>query len=278
MKKVTLLLIAGLFGGTLVAQEFPQPSPSSKVEQTVGLTTISLDYSRPGVNDRDIFGGLLTYGEIWRVGANACTKFTTSNELTFGKTKVAPGTYALFAFPAKDGNWKVVLNSDTEQWGAGAYDESKNVMTIKVDAQKNSFNESLIIELNNLENSSAVLSIKWDKLRVDVPFTVDTDTQIEESISAAIKKGEDLDKVYYNAASYFHNTKKDEKMTTMYLEKSMAIAKSHKSLYLKATILHDSGNNKEAITVAEEAHEMAVKAESMGWANYIKENIEKWAK
>ena len=149
---------------------------------------------------------------------------------------------------------------------------------MNVDAQKNSFNESMIIELNNLENSSAVLSIKWDELRVDVPFTVDTDAQIENNIAAAIKKGENLDNVYYNAASYFHNTKKDEKMTTMYLEKSMAIAKSHKSLYLKATILHDGGNNKEAITVAEEAHAMAVKAESTGWANYIKGNMEEWAK
>ena len=115
MKKLAFLLIAGLIGTTAVAQKLPQPSPSCITEQVVGITTITIEYSRPGVKERTIFGDLVPYGEVWRVGANACTKFTTTDELTFGETKVAAGTYALFAFPAEDGNWEVVLNTDTEQ-------------------------------------------------------------------------------------------------------------------------------------------------------------------
>lgn len=278
MKKIAFLLIAGLLSSSVIAQKTPQPSPFCKTEQVVGLTTITLEYSRPGVKERTIFGELVPYGEVWRVGANACTKFSTTDELKFGETSLAAGTYALFAFPGENGEWEIVLNTDTEQWGAGAYDAEKNVLSTKVKAQENSFNESMIVEINNITTNSAVLSIKWDKLRVDVPFTVDTDAIVKKGIDDAIATGENLDVVYYKAASYYYNSLKDETTAMGFLGKSIAIKKSHKSLFLKATILNDQGNKKEAIKLAEEAHAMAVEAESKGWADYILEKIEEWNK
>ena len=111
MKKLFFILTAGLMGGTAVAQDLPQPSPAAKVEQVVGLTAISFDYSRPSVKGRTIFGDLVPYDEVWRLGANACTKITLSTEAFVQGQSIEAGTYAVFAIPHANGTWKILFNS-----------------------------------------------------------------------------------------------------------------------------------------------------------------------
>lgn len=208
MKKIITLFSLVLTTGFLVAQELPKLSQPSTSEHVVGVTKISLQYSRPGVRDRVIFGELVPYGEVWRLGANQPTKLTSAHDLSFqgadGKAQVLPaGTYAVFAFPAADGNWKIVFNTDIEQWGAGNYDEAKNVVSVQVKAMENTFTETLLIDINKVTLNSASLVIAWDKIKVEVPFTVETDVHAQANIDAAIAEGKDLDKVYSAAANYF---------------------------------------------------------------------------
>ena len=278
MKKVLFLILAGCFSSLLNAQELPQPSPMGKINQMVGLTAISMEYSRPSVKGRTIFGDLVPYGEVWRLGANACTKFTSSTDIEFGSSTLKAGTYAMFAKPMENGDWTIMFNTDTEQWGSYDYDEEKNSVTITVKAKANDFNETLSLNINNITNSSGVISIEWAKLRVDVPFSVKTDVFVKQNIDEAVKKGEELDLVYYRAASYAFKSLKDDKLAMSYLEQSFAVKKAHNSLFLKAQILKKSGKKAEAIQVAEEALKMAKAAEKKGWADYISENIEEWKK
>ena len=106
-KLITLLLIFGAF--TLQAQiQTPQPSPASKVHQTIGLSEVSVEYSRPAVRGRTIFGDLVPYGKIWRTGANMRTKFTTDSDLKIGGEELKKGTYAILSIPNKE-SWELIF-------------------------------------------------------------------------------------------------------------------------------------------------------------------------
>jgi len=277
MKKIAILLIIGTLTTTLTAQNLPRTSPSSKINQVVGLTEFSIDYSRPSVKGRTIFGELVPYDKVWRLGANECTKMTTSTNVKIGESILKPATYALFAIPSKSGEWTIAFNSNIEQWGSTEYDATKNIGTIKVKAFENSFTETLTIGFNNLTNNSGVISIKWDKLMINIPFTVDTDKIASQNITDAIEKGENLADVYKNAADYYKGAKNNS-MALTFIEKSIGIEKNHKNIFLKAEILKEMGEKDKAIKLAKEAIELAKEAKSNGWVNYISGTIEEWRK
>ncbi|MFK8043901.1 MAG: DUF2911 domain-containing protein, partial [Crocinitomicaceae bacterium] len=188
------------------------------------------------------------------------------------------GTYAMFATPMEDGMWKIDFNSNTKQGGTGDYDEKLNVVSVKVKAIENSFNETFTIGFNNITSNSAHISVEWEKLRVDIPFTVNTAKNAEKNIEEAIAEGKDLDKVYYSAASYYMSSVKDMKKAMKYIDKSLKIKEVHGSLFLKARILHADGNKEKAIETATQALTMAKEAGSKGWANYIEGTLSDWKK
>jgi hypothetical protein len=274
-------LIVGLLSLSMLsanAQDLPKPSPLCTSSQVVGLTNIKLEYSRPSVKGRDIFGGLVPYGKVWRLGANAPSMLTTDTPITFDGQTVTPGTYAIFAIPMEKEAWKIVINSDIEQWGAGNYDETKNVATIKVKPTESTHTESLSITIEDLNTNGGSLVIEWAKTRITVPFSVSTDDVAMKNIEVAIAKGEELDKVYAKAAGYYKDSKKDLKTAMDYAEKSLQIKESHSAMFLKARIVAEQGNKQDAIKIAEQALVLAKVAESEGWVDYINENIAEWEK
>lgn len=275
MKKLIYLFAASLFAGTSIAQDLPQPSPLSKVEQTVGLTKVSIEYSRPSAKDRVVFGDLVPYGEVWRFGANSCTKLTSSTDLNFGGQILKAGTYAIFAIPAK-GTWKVVINSDATQSGTSSYDAAKNLVSLDLKTQENPFTETFTINISNLTNYGANISVMWEKTRVEIPFTVDTDKIAEENIAAAFAKGEELEKVYYKAANYYSKSLNNDTKALDYVAKGLAIKETFNLYFLKAQIQFKQGNTKSAIETGEKAYKMAIDADSKGWAEFIKETLDEW--
>lgn len=275
MKKVALFLSAAVLAGTLNAQDLPKPSPLGKTEQVVGVTKVSVEYSRPSVKGRRVFGELVAYDQVWRLGANSCTKFTCSSDLYFEGGTLPAGSYAMFAYPSVN-EWAVVFNSDLEQSGTSNYNAEKNVVKVAGKVQENSFNETLVIEFNNVTSDAAVISIKWDKLRVDIPFKVDTDKLAKQNIEAAIEKGTDLDVVYYRAANYYFSSLNDNKTAMEYLNKSLALKEGYANLFLKGQILFAEGKTKEAIEAGEKAHKLAVEAGAKGFAEFMASTIEEW--
>ena len=111
----TLLLFAGplLPAAEEKKIEFPSASQHSVVKQRVGLTDVEVDYSRPNKNDREIFGGLVPYGKLWRTGANAVTKIRFSNAVTLGGKEIPAGEYALFTIPTAD-EWTIIVSKDAK--------------------------------------------------------------------------------------------------------------------------------------------------------------------
>lgn len=264
------------------AQELPKLSPLSKSEHIVGLNKISLHYSRPSVRERAIFGDLVPYNEIWRLGANEPTRIICSHEMIFGAAgseQILPAdTFAIFAFPSEDKNWKIVFNTNYQQWGSGSYDSTKDVVTLTIKAIENAHTETLLIDINDVTTSSAAIIIAWDKLKITVPFKVNTDIAAQANIDVAIKEGKDLDKVYSAAANYYFNTKNDLVKANEYVDLSIGIKKSHSNLFLKARILYAQGDKKEGVKLANEAKGLAVEAKSQGWIDYITETLDEWSK
>jgi tetratricopeptide (TPR) repeat protein len=277
MKKTLVTLTTALFALSATAQELPVPSPLGEVEQKVGLTEVEIEYSRPSAKGRTIFGELVKYDEMWRLGANMATKLEISTPITLGGKEIAKGEYSMQAIPAENGDWTIIINSDAGLRGLSGYDEKKDVVRLTAKAMVNSYTETFTMGFDKITATSAVIAIEWEKLRVEVPFTVDTDKIAKANIEAAIKEGKDLDKVYASAASYFSNME-DYKTALMYADKSLGVKKTHQAMFTKAGILKANGDIKGAIKAGKEALELANQAESKGWANYIEGNIKAWEK
>lgn len=174
------------------AQDYsvPAASPRQKVEQQFSMSKISVDYGRPGVKGRKIFGELVPYGQVWRAGANSSTKITFGQSVNFGGKVVPAGTYGLFIVPTEK-DWKVILNKDFQQWGAYTYDPKQDVVDVTVPVNKlTDKQEWFEITLNPTDENSGNLVIKWDMAQAEValkPAKPEAVTKIAEKLKE-IKK------------------------------------------------------------------------------------------
>lgn len=273
MKK-WIFLVSVLVCFTAGAQDLPRKSSYTKIEQVVGLNKLVLEYSRPNVNDREIFGKLVPFNEVWRLGANEPTVLEVQYPIVIGEKELNPGKYAVFAIPAAE-SWKIVFNTDTEQWGAYDYDEKKNVLEYSAKVTTCTARESFEMTFDNVRESSAELVMRWNTTEVKVPFTTNTESVVLENIENAIKKGEDLAKVYYRAADYYNDHDKKREARDI-LMKSLNIERSYYNVFLMAQMEMSGGDKKMALELGTEAKGHAEKAEKQGWVDYIQEEVDSW--
>ncbi|WOD43729.1 DUF2911 domain-containing protein [Hwangdonia lutea] len=278
MKKLLLILLAFTMSYSVNAQiETPQPSPSSKVEQMVGLTTVNLDYSRPGVKGRTVFGDLVPYGKVWRTGANARTKITFSEDVAVDGQALKAGSYAIFTIPQADA-WDVVFYTDYKGGGAPAeLDESKVAARVTAKVHPIPFNvETFTMDINNITNSSATLEFIWEKTYVAVPFTVPTD----KAVSAAIEKtlnGPGFND-YYAAATYYLSEGKDIAKAKEWIDKAMSMTDNPRfwQLRQKSLIYAKAGDKAGAIAAAKKSLAAAQKAGNADYVKMNKDSLAEW--
>lgn len=271
MKKLLLLLLAFGTMGTVNAQILtPAPSPASKMEQMVGLTTVSLDYSRPSMKGRTIFGHLVPFGKLWRTGANARTKVTFSTDVVVDGTTLKAGTYAIFSVPAVD-TWDIIFYTEFEGGGAPAnLDETKVAARVKAEVNKFPFDvETFTIDINNITTNGATLDIVWEKTAVGVPFTVPTDDIVLASLKKVMNGPTAND--YYSAAVYYATTDKDIKQAKEWMDKAMSMVEkpAYWQLRQQSLIYAKAGDKKAAIETAKKS---LAGAETAGNADYVKMN------
>lgn len=252
----------------------PQPSPSSKVEQTVGLTKVTLEYSRPTMRGRKIFGDLVPFDKVWRTGANTNTKISFDTDITIGETTVKAGSYAIYTKPGEK-SWEVMLYSATDNWGTPQkWDDTKVVATATVTPEAMPMPiESFTITFDDLTNNSAVLGMLWENTYVGLPFTVPTDAAVMASI-AEVMKGNPNDRAYYDAAVYYKSEGKDINQALTWIDKAVEMSKDEpKFWYLRQqSLIHaKAGKTETAIAAAKQSLELAKKA---GNADYVKMNTD----
>lgn len=158
---------------SLQAQDKPAPSPASKVEQRVGTTDITITYSRPGVKGRTVFAedGLQSYGEFWRVGANAATKLEFSKDIKMGGKDIPAGAYTILAKPGKKEWTLMAFPYEASRWGTYTEKEPAATWTLKPVALKDMV-ETFRIDVNNIRDYSANINLEWENTRIEIPIEV----------------------------------------------------------------------------------------------------------
>src|SRR5688572_14175741 len=141
----------------------PPVSPRATITQKVGLTSVSINYSRPSVSGRKIFGDLVPFSQVWRTGANQSTKITFAEGVTLEGNRVPAGKYALYTIPGAD-QWTIIIHRDTTLWGSDKYDPKNDLMRFTVPAEKSAQNvEAFTIDFTNYTQSSADIELLWAK-------------------------------------------------------------------------------------------------------------------
>jgi hypothetical protein len=152
------------------AQRAPA-SPRDSVVATIGGASLKVDYGRPSKRGREIFGGLVPFGTVWRTGANEATHFTTSKAIKFGTTTVPAGRYTLYTLPAKDGTWMLIVNKQVGQWGT-EYDQKQDLARIPLTVtQTPAVVEQMQITVTAAGNGGE-LAVRWDRTKAAATFTV----------------------------------------------------------------------------------------------------------
>tara|TARA_R110001592_G_scaffold363109_2_gene680411 strand:- start:85368 stop:86210 length:843 start_codon:yes stop_codon:yes gene_type:complete len=267
MKKIILSAFMALAAITTNAQvDTPQPSPLGKISQEVGLTNVQVEYSRPSAKGRTIFGDLVPFGKMWRLGANASTKIEFSEPVTLNGAEVPAGKYALYAIPNENA-WEIVIHKNLEHWGVGAYKQEEDQVRFTATPEKTgAFVETFTIGFDKLGLNNGELHLTWENTSVKI--LIETNTQ--EKVAAQVDAFENPKpnyRPYYNAASYYYNSNLDNKKALAWINKAVEIKNdAFWVLHLKAKIQLANGLTKEAIETAEKSKAMADKA---GNADYV---------
>lgn len=261
--KAVLFLAFGMLSLGAAAQKItvPVPSPLQTVTQKFGLGEVTIEYSRPAVKGRTIFGDVVPYGKIWRTGANATTKITFTDEVKLEGNVVKPGTYGLYTIPNKD-SWEVMLYKDlTLNGNVGDYKTENEVLRFKVKSMKIPMKmESFMINIGDISATEAKLTLLWENTVVAIKMTTDIDARVMESIDASMKSDKPE---YFRAAGYYFDNGKDLKKALEWATK--ATEENPKAFYmfnLKARIEYKLGDKAAGKADAEKSIALAKEAKN----------------
>ena len=299
------LLLLMFFAGALASAQVRTPRPSQKasVMQTIGVTDITITYSRPGVKGRTIWGDplpeqastkgeatlddqnvrpkgapIVPWGHAWRTGANEATQFVVTDDVLINGQKLPAGSYSLHTIPAKD-EFTIIFNSVANQWGSFAYDAAKDTLRVKAKPEwVNESKEWLEYWIDPVNDNSAQVNIRWEKLRL--PFTVEVKdvkglTLQKARAAVAAAKPDDW-RTPLQAANYvlLSEDKTDPTEAIGWLEQSIKVKETFGNLYTKARLLAAQGKTQEAINVGEKA--LAIGKEAKANTGDLEKRLADW--
>ena len=291
------LLVAAPVGFAQSSLRLPRPSQKASVMQTVGVTDVSITYSRPGVKGRKIWGDppagaaageatlddgrarpkdavIVPNGHVWRAGANEATLFKVTDDVLVNGQPLPAGSYSLHAVPGPS-EWTIIFNKDDGQWGSFSYDASKDALRIKAKPETTADNQEwLAYNIEPEKENAARVNLRWERLRV--PFTVEvkdvpalTVAKARQAVASA--KPEDW-QTPLQAANYSLNNKLDLDEAMRWADQSIKAKENYNNLNLKARILAAQGKTADAIATGEKALQVgkAANANAQAMANFEK--------
>ncbi|PIY08890.1 MAG: hypothetical protein COZ18_09960 [Flexibacter sp. CG_4_10_14_3_um_filter_32_15] len=236
--------------------EMPVPSPAASVSQVIGVTKISVDYSAPAVRDREIWGKLIPYGEMWRTGANSPTKVTFSTDVMVEGKEVKAGSYTLITIPTEK-NWTVILNKDSKGNGVFSYLEEDDVIRVEVTPKETEMHEYLAFTVVPQSDSEAHLVMNWEKMKVAIKVTTDTKANAVASINQGMGIYGRAWYDYASAAEYYVQNDLEVEKASTWASLSMKLNENHFfPQWIMAQVKAKQGNYKEAVAHAKKAQDM----------------------
>lgn len=231
----------------------PAASPKAAVSQTIGVTDITLNFHRPAVRGRKIWGGLVPYGQVWRAGADENTVISFSTEVAVNGKPLAAGSYGLHTIPGES-EWAVIFSRDTTAWGSYSYNQSRDALRVAARPEEAPMQERMGFTFDDVTDDSATLSLRWEKLRVPISIKVDTKKLALESIRNQLKGvaqffwvgwSEAADWAVENQVAY------DEALG--WIDRSIQAEERFENLSTKARLLERTGKTEESAKVMERA-------------------------
>lgn len=279
MKKHVLfifLLAVSVVGYSQI--ETPQPSPTAKMEQKVGLTDVTLEYSRPSMRGRTIFGDLVPYGTLWRTGANANTTITFSDDVTVDGQTLKAGSYAIYTIP-NEKSWDVIFYTDTNNWGTPqTWDDSKVAAKVTANVYAMPMKiDTFTMTFDHLSSGGATLGMLWENAYVGVPFNVPTDNKVLANIND-VMSGNPTANDYFAAAVYYLQELKDIKTAKEWIDKAMSMTEkpAYWQLRQQSLIYAKFGDKKGAIEIAKKSLAGAEKAGNQDYVKMNNDSLKEW--
>ncbi len=257
----------------------PAPSPKATLTQAVGVMEVSVSYSRPGVKGREIFGGLVPYGELWRTGANASTTLKFTDDVTLNGNAVPAGEYALFTVPGKN-EWEIVLSRNVA-WGVNEYKKEGDVARFKVKSRALTEPvERFTITIANITDNSADIVLEWDRTAVSFKMETDTEGRVMKQIDEIMQNPPADDAgVYGSAARYYFDNGKDLKKALVWIDKSLEIkGDAYWNVRLKSQIQAAMGDYSAAVVTAQESMKQAEADGNQQYVKFNRDAIAEWEK
>jgi len=271
MKKTFYILLAAVFivavlnGQTQV--RVPRISQGAKVSQIIGLSEVSISYHRPGVKGREIWGNVLKYDEVWRAGANEPTLFTFSDDVTIEGKKLGAGTYRFVVIPSKTGNWSLIFNSETKNWGT-VYEPNYDTLKIMVKPEEAPLEEWMSFSFTDLSPTSARVVLAWEKIRLSFKVGFNVLAKIQASVGTW--------QVLNGAARFALDNKMFLEEGLGWAERSIMTEKNERNLQTKAELLAQLGKVNDAIPIAEEAVKVAKAKDPKANTSGLEKMIADW--
>lgn len=265
-------------GTVAMGQQLPQPSPLGKVEQIVGLTTVKIEYSRPSAKGRVVFGDLVPYGQLWRTGANGCTKIKFDGPVMINEYNVPAGTYSLLSVPS-DGPWTVYLNRDTTLWGTDGYDATKNVAEIK--AQNNVHEcttETFTIDIEGVKDDVATIQLRWERSTVSFDIKADATEKAMANIKEAMAAKEIKAGTYHRCARFYLDRGVNNVQALDWAKKADQMEERYWMKHTLALCYAANGMKKEAIAAAEASMKLAEAEKDEQYMKLNQAKIAEWSK
>ncbi len=281
MKRIASLLLGLTAWVGLNAQvEFPAPSPVCEMEQRIGLTDVTIEYSRPGMKGRTIYGDLVPFGKMWRTGANASTKIEFSKAVKLGGQDVPAGRYALYTIPG-EAEWTIILHKNLSYWGTGGsdYDQSEDQCRFTVKPKRFAETvETFTILPGQIRDNSAVISLLWENTAVHLPLELNTTDEVEKGLKQAMS-GPD-GRTYYEAARFYLNSGGDMQEALDYINTAIEEKEYEKFwvLRVKSLIQAEMGQYAAAIESAKRSKQLAMEAENEDYVKMNDASIAEWSK
>jgi predicted negative regulator of RcsB-dependent stress response len=258
---ITAVLSITATASAQTSLKLPATSPAASVTQTIGITEVTVNYHRPAVNGRPIWGQLVPYGETWRAGANENTTVAFSTDVKVGGKPLKAGTYGLHTLPT-DKDWTVMLSTTATAWGSFTYDPKDDALRITVTPRPLATSEErLSYRFDAPSNTKATLVLAWEKLALPIEIEVDTPKIVMDGVRSQLSSGGLPWQPYSQAANYWlkNGGPLDEAMK--FADHSIATAPAYQNLRVRAAIFEKQGNAKAAAADRAKAEKLATETD-----------------
>ena len=273
----TILLFVGCLGFSQI--NTPRFSPASEIEQMVGLTEIEIEYSRPSMRGREVFGNLVPFGKVWRTGADNSTKISFDTDVIISGKTVQSGTYSIFSIPNKE-SWEIIFYSDVELWGVPRdWSDDKIVFSSTYKVNKINTVETFTISFNDLTNNDVNMNISWENTSVDIKIDVPTRSMVEKDISNVLNDNPKASD-YYAAAVFYRQENVNLSQALLWMNKAIEMFENPRFYHYRQQSLLMAANNKfsDAIDAANKSLDDAIKADNQGYVKMNRQSIAEWSK